>query len=133
MWPVEIRPHTRELIERALALLEQASPPGLGALEALGFLGVVLAARGQRSADGLEVDLAHQLADVLPLAGGSGTAANSARVADGLEQSLRQAKRLELRLAQADQRLAQILSGMCRALALALAWRFAGVLWRQAF
>src|SRR5205807_507801 len=54
-------------------------------------------------------------------------AGDVARRADRLPQSLRQLQRLELRLAQAHQRLAQVLGGVSRALARALAGRSRGL------
>src|SRR5213595_1565310 len=97
------------------------------ALETLALARGTFAVGGERGADRLHVHRAHQLADVLALARRPRAAGDVARRADRLPQSLRQLQRLELRLAQAHQRLAQVLGGVSRALARALAGRSRGL------
>src|SRR6185312_16944877 len=110
-----------ELIECGIPLADQPLPPPFGALEELSLERIPLAARGERRADGVEVDFPHELADVLTLARPGGATRDPARLADGIAQQLRQAERLEIGIAQPDERLAQILGRMGCALALTLA------------
>ena len=100
---------------------DQPVAPGLDALEALGLLGIHLAARIERGTDRLRVDIAHQLADVLALPGPGGAAVDGAQGADRLLEFLGQVKRLQLRIAQLRQLHAQVLRGVRGALARALA------------
>ena len=79
------------------------------------------AACGQGRPDRSRVDIAHELANVLPLARAGGAALDAAGRAHRLLEGLRQLERGELRLAQLHQLLAQILRGVRGALARALA------------
>src|SRR5690606_17601418 len=74
--------------------------------------------------NGLGVDVAHQLADVLSLAGDCGTTGDAAGLVDGVAQALRQIEGVELRLLQADQRLTKLLQSLSIALARAFARAF---------
>src|SRR6185437_58918 len=49
-----------ELFERGRTLDNQTFPPGLDAFEALCLLSIDLAARSKKSADGLQIDVAHE-------------------------------------------------------------------------
>ena len=75
----------------------------------------------ERREDGLRIDFAHELADVLALPGAGGAAANVACLLDGLSQTLRQFEREKVCIFKQYQLLAQPLRGERLALARALA------------
>ena len=73
-------------------------------------LGIDLAARGESGADRLEVDVAHELADVLALARAAAAAGDAARLADRLVQAFRAGPAPRVRASRScDQLLAQVL------------------------
>jgi hypothetical protein len=120
---IDIRAPARQLRQGRRAFCDQPLAPGADAFEALGLARGTCAVRGERGTDRLQLHPAHQLADVLALARRGGAAGDAARRADRLAQGLRQLQHVKLRVAQAHERLAQILGGESRALARALAGR----------
>src|SRR5581483_6525827 len=95
----------------------QTRAPALEPLEAFRLAGRLLTLRSQRRADRLELDLPHQLADVLSLTCPATSARDPACHADGLGQLFGQADAGELSIAQADELLSKLLRGLRRALA----------------
>jgi hypothetical protein len=73
-------------------------------------------------ADGIRIDLPHQLADELHLAPATFMRGDLARQSDRIEQVLGQLQGLKARRRQAHQSLAQFLQHVHFALALGLAW-----------
>src|SRR5579862_8717846 len=120
---VELRVPAQQFLQRRRALREQPLAPGAHAFEGLALACRLLPGGRERGADGLGVDRTHQLADVLALAREAAAVVHRAGRADRLDERLRQCQRLQLRLAQPDERLAQVLGGVRGALARALAGR----------
>ena len=58
------------------------------------------AARREGRANGLGINVAHQLADVLPLARAAATAGSPARLANGIDEAFRKIERDQLGVAQ---------------------------------
>ena len=98
-----------------------AGHASLGTLETLGLLGGLGRLGGQEAAHPRQVNVAHQLADVLALARAAAAAADAACGDDGLVQALRQLQGAQLRVLEGNQLLAQRLGAMRVALEHALA------------
>src|SRR4029077_4313188 len=91
------------------------------AAEGLGLPRVAGAARSERGADRLRVDLTHQLADVLPLAYGRRAAVDVSRRTQRIAQLLGQVDRGQMGFGQAQELLTEILGRVGGALSRALA------------
>jgi PmbA protein len=120
---IELRKLRGECLDPRLALAHQPLAPHLDAPEALRLARGRLLARGERGFDRRGIDIAHQLADVLPLPRQARAAGDGARKRDRIAEPFRQPHGLELRIRQADQCLAKILRSVSCALARALARR----------
>lgn len=114
---VQTRPPALELLHSRRSAADQPLAPGLQPLEAFRLAGRLLTLRSQRRADRLELDLPHQLADVLSLTCPATSARDPACHADGLGQLFGQPDAGELSIAQADELLSKLLRGLRRALA----------------
>ena len=81
----------------------------------------LIVVRGERGFDGRKINFAHELADVLSLAGACCAARDAPRLADRLRQGFGQIQRGKFRLPQQHELFAQLLCGERGALARALA------------
>ncbi len=118
---VQPRAPAFELIQRGRAFDDQALAPGFDPLEAFRLLRVELAARGDEGIDRLEIDIAHELADVLPLARAAAATRDAACLMDGFHHALGQIQLLQVAVAHADQLFAEVLGSVSGALAAAFA------------
>ena len=80
--------HFSELVERRGSFDQQARPPGFDALVLFRVEGRGARLRAERRFDRRGVDVAHELADVLPLARQTAAAGDALREQDGVEQLL---------------------------------------------
>ena len=118
---LQTRAPALQILQGRRPLDDQALTPFLHALELFRFAYGLLAARAQRGPDGLEVEIAHEPADVLSLARTAAAAGDAAGEADCIGQGLGKIERVELGVAQGDQGLPEILGLVRGALARALA------------
>src|SRR5262245_40570448 len=87
---------------------------------------LAIAARREGCLDRCNVDLAHELADVLLLSRESAVSRDATGEQHRVAQTFRQRQRIELIVRQPDERFAEALQVIALALALALAERFFG-------
>lgn len=90
-----------------VVLGEQAVAPALGGVQREGLLGARHLERGDRLAQQLRIDPAHELADVLPLAAAALVRAGALELQQGVEQELGHVQRGQARVGHLDELLAQ--------------------------
>jgi hypothetical protein len=120
---IERRVQGDERLQRRLSFLDQAVAPALEAVKAACRFLLRQLLRRERRRDRRDVARAHELADVLLLAGNRAVRAQAAREHDRIAQPLRQWQRIEFRGGQRDQLNPEALKRQSVALALALARR----------
>jgi PmbA protein len=121
--PIELGELRGQRLEPGLALVHQPLAPELDPPEALRFARARLLPCSERGFDRREIEIAHQLADVLPLPCEACATGDRARERDRIAQPFRQPDGFELGIGQPDQCLAEILCSVSCALARALARR----------
>lgn len=119
----QLRKGSEQRAERGFAFCNQAVSPGLDALKPFDVLRGIARCGGQRLDDRLQVDLAHQFADQLPLAGEPAMCADRACGADRIQQRFGEIQSGHDCIGERHESLTQPLSIVRGALAAALAGR----------